>query len=222
MHTAHHFHCTDARVRFRFTYKSIFLLTFLLYCVCSAEYTYAQGQSKPAAARLPGCELPPISVPQLPETIPGYTELDPATNLHMTGTPQEIDLQGYTLEITGEVSRPVSLTYDDLRCLPKIESRPTLVCVGFFEDTATWAGASLQDVLSLAEPKEGATHIKLVSADGYATVLSLEEASKSENYLAYEWEGEPIPVLHGFPVRAVFPQMNGNRWVKWLIAIEVQ
>ena len=41
-------------------------------------------------------------------------------------------------------------TYDDLRCMPKIEDRPTLVCPGFFTDTATWAGASLKYELELA------------------------------------------------------------------------
>ena len=222
MQSADHILGMGTLARCRFINAYMFLLALLLSCVFSTKHACAQPQSDPVPVQLPACELSPINIPQLPEVIPGYTELDPATNLHVTGTPQVIDLQSYTIKITGEVRRPVSITYDDLRCLPKIESRPTLVCVGFFEDTATWAGASLQDVLSLAEPKDDATHIKLVSADGYSTVLSLEEASKGENYLAYEWEGKPIPVLHGFPVRAVFPQMNGNRWVKWLIAIEVQ
>jgi DMSO/TMAO reductase YedYZ molybdopterin-dependent catalytic subunit len=49
----------------------------------------------------------------------------------------------------------------------------------------------------------------------------LEDARDESNFLAYEWEGEPVPVLHGFPVRAVFPALNGNKWVKWLIEIEV-
>ena len=168
------------------------------------------------------CSLSPITVPELPEKIPGYTELDPETGLHVTGTAQRIDLESYVLEITGKVTRPLSLKYDDLRCLPRITSRPTLTCPGFFEDTATWSGASLLQVLKLAGAREAATHIRLVSADGYAALVEMKEALSGENYLAYEWEGKPIPVLHGFPVRAVFPGSNGNRWVKWLVRIEVQ
>jgi DMSO/TMAO reductase YedYZ molybdopterin-dependent catalytic subunit len=39
--------------------------------------------------------------------------------------------------------------------------------------------------------------------------------------LAYAWEGEPLPILHGFPVWAVFPELDGSTWVKWLVKIEV-
>ena len=63
-------------------------------------------------------ELEPIVVPTLPATIPGYTEVDPATGLHMTGTPQVIDLATYRLTVEGKVTHSLSLTYDDLRRLP--------------------------------------------------------------------------------------------------------
>ena len=38
----------------------------------------------------------------------------------MTGKPQEIDLQSYRLRITGKVDQPLSLSYDYLRCLPRV------------------------------------------------------------------------------------------------------
>jgi DMSO/TMAO reductase YedYZ molybdopterin-dependent catalytic subunit len=156
-----------------------------------------------------------------PET-PGYAELDPTTGLHMTGTAQEIDVQNYRLEISGKVERPLSLSYDDLRCLPKLETYSILVCPGFFQDEATWAGVPLSQILDRAQVQDDAAGLRLVGADGYRNYVTLEEARAEENILAYEWEGEPLPILHGFPLRAVFPQLNGNRWVKWLIEIEVE
>ena len=60
------------------------------------------------------------------------------------------------------------------------------------------------------------------AADGYSITLSLDEALKPENFLAYEWMGQPLPVLHGFPVRAVIPGRDGNAWVKWLLEIVVE
>jgi DMSO/TMAO reductase YedYZ molybdopterin-dependent catalytic subunit len=167
------------------------------------------------------CALEPIVVPTLPAEIPGYTELDPATGLHMTGTAIEIDLASYRLKISGKVDEPLSLTYDDLRCMPRIETFCTLICPGFFEDQATWAGASLEAVLAQAGIQDGADRLRLVSADGYATLVFLNELSDGEDFLAYEWEGQPLPIIHGFPVRAVFPALNGSRWVKWLVEIEV-
>jgi DMSO/TMAO reductase YedYZ molybdopterin-dependent catalytic subunit len=162
-----------------------------------------------------------IAPTRAPET-PGYAELDPTTGLHMTGTATEIDPESYRLEISGKVEQPLSLSYDDLRCLPRVETRCVLVCPGFFEDEATWAGASLSDVLELVQLQPEARGLRLVGADGYTSFVWLEEARTPESILAYEWEGEPLPILHGFPVRAVLPELNGNRWVKWLIEIKVE
>ncbi|MEE4166872.1 MAG: molybdopterin-dependent oxidoreductase [Desulfocapsaceae bacterium] len=184
--------------------------------VCAEEKTVAGTESREP------CSLSPISVPKFPDSIPGYTELDPDTGLHVTGTYQVIDLETYVLEIAGRVEQPRALKYDELRCLPRTESRAPLICPGFFEDNATWSGASLKHVLEQAGVREGATHIRMVSADGYAALVEIKEALSGSSFLAYEWEDEPLPILHGFPVRAVFPGLNGNKWVKWLVRIEVQ
>jgi DMSO/TMAO reductase YedYZ molybdopterin-dependent catalytic subunit len=167
-------------------------------------------------------ELEPIVVPTLPDVIPGYTEVDPDTGLHVTGTPQVIDLASYRLKVSGKVAHELSLTFDDLRVLPKMTATPRLVCVGVFTDTATWSGAPLGVVLEMAEVQPDAEEIKMVSADGYYVFLDLEDALRPENFLAYELMGEPLPVLHGFPLRAVIPDKNGNYWVKWLQEIVVE
>ncbi|HSQ37796.1 MAG TPA: molybdopterin-dependent oxidoreductase [Acidimicrobiia bacterium] len=169
----------------------------------------------------PECPPPPITTPTLPEQIPGYTEVDPATGLHVTGTPIEVDLSTYRLEVTGRVERPLSLTYDELRCLPKVEASPELVCPGYFVDVACWAGAPLREVLEAAGASNAATFLRLLSADGYSQSIELSEDLLAAAFLAYELEGDPLPILHGFPVRFVWPGHSGNDWVKWLVAIEV-
>jgi DMSO/TMAO reductase YedYZ molybdopterin-dependent catalytic subunit len=169
------------------------------------------------------CALPTVVVPTLPAVIPGYAQPDPSTGnrLHITGQAPQIDLASYRLAVTGKVRRPLSLAYDALRCMPRVSVHSTLVCPGFFEDVATWAGVPLEHVLDLAEIQPDASSLRLKSADGYQIDVSLAAARPAQNLLAYEWEGEPLPLLHGFPVRAVFSDLQGNRWVKWLIEIEV-
>ena len=179
------------------------------------ETTAPLATEAPAAAP---CVLPAVVPPTPPAVMPGYTELDPATGLHMTGTPQEIDLDSYRLRVTGLVERPLELTYDELRCLPKVRRQAKLVCPGFFVDEATWAGARIGEVLALAGVQEGATRIKLVGADGYARELAIDEQLTDTGLVAYEWEGEPLPALHGFPMRIVLPEFSGGNWVKWLVA----
>jgi len=216
----------------------ISLLLLVLLSACGAQHPLATPFNTPEATSTPTiqasvtpserrdiqatpCGLKPVVAPTLPAVIPGYTDLDPVTGLHMTGKYQQIDLSTYRLKIMGKVEHLLSLSYDDLRCMPKIESRPTLVCPGFFTDVAAWAGVPLKSILEQAVVLPDATDVRLNSADGYSATITLREALSEENYLAYEWEGEPLPILHGFPVRAVFPHLQGNTWVKWLISIEL-
>lgn len=168
------------------------------------------------------CSPRPVVVPTLPAIIPGYTELDTTTGLHITGTYQEIEVETWRLRVTGKVNNPLELTYDDLRCMPRIESKETIICRGNFEDSATWAGVPLVHILELAGIQEDATQIKLSGADGYSSTVLLKDALSEINFLAYEWQGQSVPILHGFPLRAAFPALPGYTWVKWLLEIEVK
>jgi len=126
--------------------------------------------------------------PTRPADTPGYTELDPATGLHMTGTPVNIDVASYRLEVTGKVKNELKLSLDDLRCMPKITTKSTSVCSGFFEDRATWAGVPFSHILELAGVMPEATMIDLHGADGYSSLSMLEPALLPDAYLAYEWK----------------------------------
>jgi DMSO/TMAO reductase YedYZ molybdopterin-dependent catalytic subunit len=140
----------------------------------------------------------------------------------MTGTPQQIALESYRLEVSGKVDHPLSLTYDDLRCLPRVEAKVILECPRAFRDEATWAGAPIREVLALAGVQDKAEKLELVGADGYSRTLPISEELFETAFLAYEWEGEPLPILHGFPVRVVLPGVGGGYWIKWLVAIKVK
>jgi DMSO/TMAO reductase YedYZ molybdopterin-dependent catalytic subunit len=167
------------------------------------------------------CNPASIVVPTAAD-YPGSNQLDESTNLHVTGHDVPIELVNYRLKVTGKVETPLSISYDALRCMPKVTKTLDLICPGFFEDKATWAGVPIKYILDLAGVQSGAKSITLVSGDGYRVSIGMETALKEANFLAYEWMGEPLPLLHGFPLRAVFPSMDGNLWVKWLVEIRVE
>jgi DMSO/TMAO reductase YedYZ molybdopterin-dependent catalytic subunit len=165
---------------------------------------------------------PPAVVPPTPAALPdGFYGLDRSTGLHVTGRAPAVDLGTYRLSVIGRVDSPLSLSYDEVRCMPKVKTTCALVCPGFFTDTATWQGVPLDYLLSLAGVQSGAESLVLVSADDYRTPIRLDTARAANGFLAYEWGDEPLPILHGFPVRAVFPGVEGNKWAKWLVRIEV-
>ena len=168
------------------------------------------------------CGLAPIEIPKLPMIIPGYAELDEATGLHMTGKVQEIDLATYRLKVSGLVDSPLELTYEQLRCMPKISASTRLICPGYFEDESTWSGAPLSYIFKLAGIQQNAKEMVLIGADGYKAYVPIKDTLSEGNMIAYEMLGQPLPILHGFPVRAVLPLTTGGKWIKWLVEIHIQ
>ena len=122
----------------------------------------------------------------------------------------------------GKVEHPLSLSYDELRCMPRVTTKAVLNCGEIFTDSGTWSGVPIRYILEQAGVQAAATTVGLKSADGYLLLISMEDARDGQNFLAYEMEGKPLPILHGFPLRAVFPNHPGSRWVKWLVEIIVE
>jgi sulfite oxidase len=95
--------------------------------------------------------------------------------------------------------------------------------------TATWSGAKLSEVLKSlglnAEviEKNKYKHVHFYSVDGVEVSIPLKKAldDDSDTLLAYEMNGEPIPTIHGYPVRVVIPGYVGVRNLKWLSKIVV-
>jgi sulfite oxidase len=157
---------------------------------------------------------------------------------------------GGAFTVGGLVHHELELTVGDLKSdYPARELTVTLQCAGnrrvdliAVEDipgespwgpgatgTARWRGALLADVLAQAEPRREARHVGFEGADGssevderYGSSIPLRDAAAHEVLLAYEMNGEPLPALHGGPLRVIVPGYIGARSVKWLTRIELR
>lgn len=106
--------------------------------------------------------------------------------------------------------------------------------------TAEWGGVLLADVLEWAASTSGALksrvrtaedleelgagHLQFTAAEGLVASIPLHKIKGKDGgdvLLAFEMNGEPLPRLHGYPLRAVVPGVVGVRNVKWLTEVRV-
>jgi DMSO/TMAO reductase YedYZ molybdopterin-dependent catalytic subunit len=134
----------------------------------------------------------------------------------------------WRLRIHGMVDREVTLTLADLLAYPTIERDITLTCVsnevgGEYTGNARWIGISLATVLEEAGVQAGADQIVSRSIDGMSigtpTAVALDGR---DAMLAIAMNGEPLPPVHGYPVRMIVPGLFGYvSACKWLVELEL-
>jgi DMSO/TMAO reductase YedYZ molybdopterin-dependent catalytic subunit len=141
----------------------------------------------------------------------------------ISGSMPIFDERAWRLEIGGLVRRPVSLTYEQLRALPRAEQVSTFHCVtGWSVANVRWAGVRFDHLLVAAEPLPQATAIRFVSSEvPYEDSLTLDQVRRPDVMLALEMDGEPLSRPHGAPARVVIPEMYGYKGVKWLTRMEL-
>lgn len=158
---------------------------------------------------------------------------------------KEIDLNEWKLIIDGEVTSTLELDFGTLLKMPKAISANTIECSGnsrsLLKDkafgnpwtiggvgNAVWGGVWLKEILAMAGVKENAQHVAFAGFDrplGKAQInfirsIPLEKAM-STTLLAYEMNGEPLPLKHGYPLRGLALGWTGASNVKWLNRITV-
>jgi len=156
-----------------------------------------------------------------------------------------VDVSQWRLSVGGSVTTPLTLAIDDLKKIPAVELVSVLECAGngraFYQPpvpglqwghgavgNARWRGVRLADVLKRAGLKASAREILFDGADvplgtmpDFQRSLPLAKALDPNTLLAYEMNGETLPVKHGFPLRVVVPGWAGDSWTKWLTSIRV-
>jgi DMSO/TMAO reductase YedYZ molybdopterin-dependent catalytic subunit len=163
-----------------------------------------------------------------PGTRPEYTPLDDHYRIDINIRPKEIDGAEWRLKFHGLVDEPVEVSLDDLQSkYEPVHQYVTLACIsnpvgGDLTSTTYWTGASFREVLADIPIGEGATHLKITSADGFYETVALDLIESDPRImLTYNWDGIPLLHKHGFPLRIYIPDHYGMKQPKWITDIEV-
>lgn len=165
---------------------------------------------------------------------------------HWAGIPGDVDVKTFRLNVRGHVNKALSLTLADVLSLPRVEMAAVNQCSGnsrgLFEPrvpggqwlngamgNAKWVGVRLRDVLDRAGVKSDAVAVRfkgleepiMPDAPHFLKSLAIDHARDGEVMLAYQMNGQQLPLLNGFPMRLVVPGWFSTYWVKMLTDIEV-
>jgi DMSO/TMAO reductase YedYZ molybdopterin-dependent catalytic subunit len=184
---------------------------------CSSDWMSSQvGQAfEPLNETTQALLLSQKPVPEFP-----LSAIQPAQLLVNTfdQTPT-IDPIAYRLHIEGDVHHPMQLSMADLKALPLTSMVIQHVCVEGWAAIVQWGGVRLSELLRLAQPKPSARYVYFKSADGYSSSWDLASAVHPQTVMAYQKNGDPLPVDNGAPLRLASPIKLGYKQSKWVTHI---
>jgi DMSO/TMAO reductase YedYZ molybdopterin-dependent catalytic subunit len=136
--------------------------------------------------------------------------------------PQYLDIEDYTLTITGLVTNSTSYTYDEvLNGYQQYRKVVTLDCVEGWSVTILWDGVLVKDLLAEAGPLGNAKVAIFHAYDGYTTSLPIDYIMDNDILMAYKMNDVVLPPARGFPFQLVAESKWGYKWIKWITEIEL-
>lgn len=151
--------------------------------------------------------------------------------------------EDWRLTIDGEVERPAVWSIAELKArFEAVTVTAVLECAGngrsqFSPATdglpwrlgavgcARWTGVRLAEVLAASGVRPTAVYTGQFAPDrtiadptraALSRGLPLAKALAPETLIAFAMNGEPLPALHGGPLRIIAPGFPGSAWQKWL------
>lgn len=167
---------------------------------------------------------------------------------HVFPVPTFIDSDQWRLELKGALDRPLKLSMGDLRTrFPSVSVTAVNQCSGNSRGrfsprvlggqwgdgamgNAVWTGVRLADLLKAAGAKASGVDVAFKGLDvpAFPQVPRFEKAlalsrvmNDPDVIVAYEMNGQRLPMLNGFPCRLVVPGWYAVYWVKHLSEITV-
>ena len=174
---------------------------------------------------------------------PEFTKADIAPVFRANGTlnPSTDDYAAHAaknfanwrIPVEGLVENKLTLSLADLRAMPPRTQITRHDCVEGWSCIGEWTGAPLAHILAMAKPKPEARYVMFFCADPmgsspssddvpyYYESLDLLEATHPQTILAYELNGQTLPVEHGAPIRVRAERQLGYKMAKYVQRIEV-
>lgn len=137
------------------------------------------------------------------------------------GPTPKFNSEKWDFRVIGMLERPLRLTWEEFRALPKSAQVSDFHCVTTWSRYDNrWEGVKTRDLIARVALKPDARHVFVHCDGGYTTNLALEEFLADDAMLAWSHDGKDLHPDHGWPLRLVVPRLYGWKSAKWVRAIE--
>jgi DMSO/TMAO reductase YedYZ molybdopterin-dependent catalytic subunit len=138
------------------------------------------------------------------------------------GEVPRFDPATWDFRVGGLVEHPLTLSWAELKALPRIEVTSDFHCVtrwSTFDNR--WGGVPARAILERVRPAAEATHVMVVGHKGetrygYSTNLPLADLDRPDVLFVLEHDGAPLDPEHGGPLRLVVPHLYAWKSAKWV------
>jgi DMSO/TMAO reductase YedYZ molybdopterin-dependent catalytic subunit len=132
-----------------------------------------------------------------------------------------VDLDKWTLAVTGEVKKPGQYTLAQIQTLPRVVQNTRHICVEGWDVIGNFGGVKLSDFLQLIGADTTARFVYVECADDYYESLDMPTALHPQTLLCFEMYGQPLTREHGAPLRLQMPTKIGYKQAKYLTDLKV-
>ncbi|MBD3206392.1 molybdopterin-dependent oxidoreductase [Candidatus Bathyarchaeota archaeon] len=129
----------------------------------------------------------------------------------------DISKDEWSLEIEGEVEKPLTMDWEGFMQLPQTTSVSDFHCVETWSvKDQKWEGVLFKEIMSRVKPTSKARYVILECYDGYSTSLPIDELTGEDIILAHRLNDEDLHQPLGGPMRLIVPHKYAYKSPMWL------
>jgi len=159
--------------------------------------------------------------PEIAARIPAGQSLTERFPVLHYGPVPRTDLAKWDFKIFGLVDEPLRWNWEEFTSLPTTTVTMDIHCVTRWSklDT-TWEGVSTKELMKHVNLKPEAKFVIAHAEYGFTANMPIEAFLDDQSILAYKFDGKPLELEHGWPMRLVIPHKYFWKSAKWLRGLE--
>ncbi len=152
-----------------------------------------------------------------PDRVPSGQYMTERFPVLHAGVVPKVDLATWDFTVDGLVGAERTWSWEEFKAMPSSATTADIHCVTKWTKLDTeWSGVPVKDVWDQMDADPSATHVLVKAYHGFTANLPVEDFLRDGNLFAHTYDGKPLDLDHGYPLRLVVPHLYFWKSVKWV------